>query len=739
MPPLLSHRPFGTEHPYRYDLDQRVPSRPLAGQAYEIRVLADPSVTTVDIIFADGTRVAAQQVDPALIECDFGAQPAPPAGAAGHLTEAASAVPDTGGRTVWVAVVTADTDTSYSIEAGGQRLGPFEVRPLTWQRSGSQHGGKLEITGEAAVLDESSVEWLIGGDSPRRVRFALRLSEGEHVVGFGERYHALDQRGQVLDAMVFEQYKRQGHRTYLPMPFAIVTGGAAGDWGFHVDTTRRTWYDVGATRDDELLIEAEIDPADPVLALRLLRGDPAQIVRAFLDATGVPPQPPEWIFRPWMSGNEWNTQERVLAEVRRSLAEQIPVGAIVIEAWSDEATFVAFRDAEYDVHPDGAPHRLRDFRFAPDGAWPDPKAMVDELHAAGVKVLLWQIPLVPTDRGDLTGSPSAAAQVAADAATMIEREYAIREADGSPHHNRGWWFPGALLPDWTNPEARRWWQDKRRYLLEDLGVDGFKTDGGEHAWGHDLRYFDGSRGDAGNNLFAVRYAQAYHELMGETGTDGVTFSRAGFTGAAAFPAHWAGDENSTWEAYRASITAGLTAGVGGIFFWGWDLAGFSGDIPDAELYLRSAAAACFAPIMQYHSEFNHHREPSVDRTPWNIAARTGSPSVMDIYRRFARLREELMPYLAEQAARSIETGRPLMRPLLFDHPGDSEIWNWPQQWRLGDDLLVSPVTEPGVAEWPVYLPAGEWEDYFSGERHTGPVVVRRAVPLDELPVYRLAS
>jgi len=219
----------------------------------------------------------------------------------------------------------------------------------------------------------------------------------------------------------------------------------------------------------------------------------------------------------------------------------------------------------------------------------------------------------------------------------------------------------------------------------------------------------------------------------------VTFSRAGFTGAAAFPAHWAGDENSTWEAYRASITAGLTAGVGGIFFWGWDLAGFSGDIPDAELYLRSAAAACFAPIMQYHSEFNHHREPSVDRTPWNIAARTGSPSVMDIYRRFARLREELMPYLAEQAARSIETGRPLMRPLLFDHPGDPEIWNWPQQWRLGDDLLVSPVTEPGVAEWPVYLPAGEWEDYFSGERHTGPVVVRRAVPLDELPVYRLAS
>ncbi|MCP2324519.1 alpha-glucosidase (family GH31 glycosyl hydrolase) [Hamadaea flava] len=729
----LSHRPFGTEHPYRHDLDQRVPTRPIAGQAYEIRVLADPSVATVDVVFADGSRVSAQPVDPADVICDFGAPPAPPAGAAGHLTSAANAVPDTGGQTVWVASAVASADTSYVVRGGDFQLGPFDLRPLSWQST----GGTLRTSGIASSVED--VEWLTGSDGPRRVRFALRLSAEEHVVGFGERYHALDQRGEVLDAMVFEQYKRQGHRTYLPMPFALVTGGSAGDWGFHVQTTRRTWYDVGAADPGKLLVEAEIDPADPSLSLRLHRGEPGSIVREFLLETGMPPQPPEWIFRPWMSGNEWNTQERVLAEVRRSLAEQIPVGAVVIEAWSDEATFVAFRDAAYEVHPDGAPHRLADFTFPADGAWPDPKAMIDELHAAGVKVLLWQIPLVPTDRGELTGSASAAAQVAADAATMIDREYAIKEADGRPHHNRGWWFPGALLPDWTNPDARRWWLDKRRYLLEDLGVDGFKTDGGEHAWGHDLQYFDGSRGDAGNNLFAVRYAQAYHDLMGETGTDGVTFSRAGFTGAAAFPAHWAGDENSTWEAFRASITAGLTAGVGGIFFWGWDLAGFSGDVPDAELYLRSAAAACFAPIMQYHSEFNHHREPSVDRTPWNIADRSGTPDVVDGYRRFARLREELVPYLAEQSARSIETGRPLMRPLFFDHPGEPEIWNWPRQWRLGDDLLVAPVTSPGVREWPVYLPEGEWADYFTGVRHTGPAVVTRAAPLDEIPVYRRLS
>ena len=188
--------------------------------------------------------------------------------------------------------------------------------------------------------------------------------------------------------------------------------------------------------------------------------------------------------------------------------------------------------------------------------------------------------------------------------------------------------------------------------------------------------------------------------------------------------------------YDRRIIAGLTAGIGGIFFWGWDLGGFSGEIPDAELYLRSAAMACFCPIMQYHSEFNHHRQPSRDRTPWNIAERTGSPDVMAVFRRFATLRESLVPYLVEQARLSVHSGAPLMRPLCFDHPDDKRIFDWPLQYQLGDDLLVAPVTEPGVTTWPVYLPAGEWEDFFTGERHTGPVEVDRRVPLNEIPVYR---
>jgi alpha-glucosidase (family GH31 glycosyl hydrolase) len=433
------------------------------------------------------------------------------------------------------------------------------------------------------------------------------------------------------------------------------------------------------------------------------------------------------VFEPWMSANDWNTQQRVLDEVRRGAAEDIPAGVLVIEAWSDESTFTAFRDAVYEPHADGSPQALSDFSFPAEGAWPDPKGMIDELHERGIRLVLWQIPL-------LKAAPAPDSQLDYDRRALVRHGYAVRKADGTPYANRGWWFPRALMPDFTSAAARAWWTDKRRYLVQELGVDGFKTDGGEHAWGHDLRYADGTAGAETNNRYPVLYAAAYHELMERAGREGVTFSRAGFTGSAAYPCHWAGDEDSTWEAFRASLTAGITAGACGIFFWGWDLAGFSGELPSAELYMRSAAAACFAPIMQYHSE-HHQRVPSRDRTPWNVAEQTGDRRVLDVYRSFAQLRMRLQPYLRAQARTAVSTGKPLMRALFFEVDGDERIWDFPHEYFLGDDLLVAPVVEPGVEECTAYLPRGRWVDPWTGDELVGPAVVTRPAPIDRIPVY----
>ncbi len=647
------------------------------------------------------------------------------AGAEGHLADTTGITVEDG-VVAWecsVAALDRGESLRYRFRAGGETTEWFDVAAAEW----GEGTGELRVLAPAGLRDRvvpGTTRFLSDGRRVYAARFALRLEDGERVVGFGERFNRVDVRGTLVDTAVFDQYKGQGERSYLPMPFAIVVGGRC---GFHLDTGFRTRVDIGRGRPERIDVEVLLEPGvmRPVLTLSLFEGSPGEVLAQFLDRVGRPSPLPDWAYRLWMSSNEWNTQERVLAEVARSETEGIPVGLVVIEAWSDESTFVAFNDAVYEPHADGAPHRLSDFVFPAEGRWPDPKGLVEELHRRGIRVLLWQIPLAPAHTDG---------QAAFDARVMVERGYCVAAADGSPYRNPGAWFNDALLLDFTNGEAARWWLEKRRYLVEEIGVDGFKTDGGEHAWPADLRYADGGRGGETNNRYPVDYTGAYHRFLRSTTRRPLTFSRSGYSGSQAFPAHWAGDQDSTWEALRAAVTAGITASACGIFAWGFDLGGFSGPLPSAELYLRAAAVATFTPIMQYHAEFNFHRLPSRDRTPWNVGEQTGDRRVVPLFRRLAVLRERLVPYLSSEGEKSVRTSKPLMRGLFFETE-DERQWEFPYQFTLGDSLLVAPVVEPDVDEHAVFLPDGDWVDAWTGTETSGGAVLVAPAPLGSIPVY----
>jgi alpha-glucosidase (family GH31 glycosyl hydrolase) len=724
---VIRHRPLGSGHPYSIDTEQRSPVDPIAGATVTVGVRTSPDVTSVNIeVVRDG------EISEVIALVPTTRQSRGKSVDGGHLASAqARLARATGGWSVDIGDLTQSQVIRYRFIGTGRSRETtrwFEFRVAAWRAAPEA----LSIAGDGLVIP-GSISALDDGHRVRRVRFALALEPGEHVAGLGERFDALDHRGARLDSVVFEQYKNQGaeRKTYLPMPFAHIVGGRG--WGFHVRTSRRVWFDFGNSQADRIWIEVETDAQSGELAaeLALYDGSPREVLDAFLREVGRAEELPDWVFRLWASANEWNTQAEVMKQVDLHTEHDIPVGSVVIEAWSDESTFTVWRDASYVPRADGGPLKLDDFTFPAHGAWPDPKGMTDELHRRAVRLHLWQIPLVKM-------RPHPKGQAAADAAGAIRESVLVREVgpDGAlrPYRNRGWWFPLGLMPDLTDERASKWWTEKRRYLVEQVGIDGFKTDGGEHAWGRDLRYLDGKHGDEGNNLFPVHYAKAFGDLLRSAGKAPVTFSRAGFTGSQSHGAFWAGDENSTWEAFRWSMFAGLSAASSGIVYWGWDIAGFSGDVPTSELYLRATAASAFVPIMQYHSEFNHHRTPLRDRTPWNIAERHNDERVIPVFRKFVKLRERLIPYIAEQARRTIDSSAPLMRPLYFDHPSDEKVWEFPIQWMFGDSILVAPVLEPGATSWSVYLPAGEWVDAFSGET-VAPGVHERATPIDELPVY----
>ncbi|MEL0626576.1 TIM-barrel domain-containing protein [Salinibacterium amurskyense] len=729
---MLRHRPLGSGHPYSVDTEQRHPALPVAGEALRLGVRATADVDVVTLEWDDGVSVT----DFALERVQQRSRGEAVDG--GHLASAqAKLARASTGFAVDVSAFTAAAQYRYRF-VGGPTAAPrsqstrwFDVRVAGWRTAPDSIVAADEavglVTGSATVLDD--------GERIHRVRFALRLDEREHVSGFGERFDALDQRGARLDSVVFEQYKSQGaeRKTYLPMPFAHVIGGRG--WGFHVRTSRRVWFDVAESDAGMLWIESEVDsPSDAsdVLSVGGYAGTPATVLDQFLAEVGRPEVLPSWVHRLWASGNEWNTQAEVMRQMDAHREHGIPVGSVVIEAWSDESTFTVWRDAHYSPSRDGAPVGLNDFTFPAEGAWPDPKGMIDELHDRNVRVLLWQIPLIK-----MRPHPVGQARFDADAAQRENVLIQDEDPRGSlkPYRNRGWWFPLSLMPDLTDDRSAEWWTEKRRYLVEEMGVDGFKTDGGEHAWGSELHYQDGRRGDEKNNTFPVHYARAYGDLLKRAGKAPVTFSRAGYTGSQAHGAYWAGDENSTWDAFRWSLFAGLNASASGILYWGWDLAGFSGDVPTAELYVRSLAAAAFVPIMQYHSEFNHHRSPSRDRTPWNIAEQSGDERVLEMSRSIVQLRERLVPYLTAESEWAVENGTNVMRPLFFDWPDDERLWNQPLQWMLGRDILVSPVTTEAALDHTATLPRGEWIYAFTGERVEGGDVDTRTVPWDQVPVY----
>ena len=197
-----------------------------------------------------------------------------------------------------------------------------------------------------------------------------------------------------------------------------------------------------------------------------------------------------------------------------------------------------------------------DFEFPADGAWPDPKGMVDSCTTgrSGRAV---------ADPADPRPTRGRRGQGAPTRRRMVERGLRRPRGGRSPVPEPWLVVPGRAAARLHQPGGEaRGGLAKRRYLLDEVGIDGFKTDGGEHAWGARpalRRRHARRRGRTTGTRCCTRRRTT--SCCGDRRRRHDASAAPGFTGAGGFPAHWAGDERSTWEAYRASIIAGLTAGA----------------------------------------------------------------------------------------------------------------------------------------------------------------------------------
>jgi len=297
--------------------------------------------------------------------------------------------------------------------------------------------------------------------------------------------------------------------------------------------------------------------------------------------------------------------------------------------------------------------------------------------------------------------------------------------------------PGAsVFPDFSRPATREWWGGLHAPLL-DMGVAGIWNDMNEPSVFEtpsatmplDNRHDnEGEPTDhrAIHNVYGMLMAQATHEglLRLRPNERPFVLSRASFAGGQRYSALWPGDNQSDWSALRTSLTTLMGLGLSGFSFVGNDIGGFT-HAPTPELFTRWLQAAVFFPFMRTHSELG-----SPDQEPWSY----GEPHEA-INRRSIELRYELLPHIYNVMKQSSDSGIPAMRPLFLEFPDDKETYAVDDQFLFGSDLMVAPVVRPMLGERELYLPPGDWYDFWTGARQPGGRKIKPRVALASLPLF----
>jgi alpha-glucosidase len=201
-------------------------------------------------------------------------------------------------------------------------------------------------------------------------------------------------------------------------------------------------------------------------------------------------------------------------------------------------------------------------------------------------------------------------------------------------------------------------------------------------------------------------------------------TRATYAGGQRYAAVWPGDNISTWEHFRATIPILTGMGLSGLALVGSDIGGFAG-APSPELYTRWLQAGVFYPFMRTHTAFG-----TPDQEPWSNGV------VHEAINRAAiELRYRLLPHIYNVVAESSASGLPAMRPLVLEFPDDRRTWGLDDEFMFGGDLLIAPVLYEATRQREVYLPQGEWFDFWTGKRFEGGSVARMPVTLDAIPIF----
>ena len=561
------------------------------------------------------------------------------------------------------------------------------------------YGGTLAKTSRCLKIVNREWKGIIGAsDYQLTVRFDP--NEGEKIYGMGQyQQPCLNLKGSMLELAQ--------RNSQISVPFMVSSLGYGFLWnnpavGRVTFAANQTEWIARATKQMDYWITAGDGPKD--------------ILEKYTAVTGRAPMFPENLMGLWQCKLRYRTQDEVLEVARKYREEGIHIDQIVIDFfhWTVQG----------------------DWKFDKT-YWPDPKAMIDELHAMGIRVIVSVWPSV--DRRSENFGP------------MMERGLLIRTERGAA---QTYDYQGDCVEiDPFNPETRKyiWEVCKRNYA--DLGIDGFWLDNSEPDYGvydfENYRYCEGPALTC-SNLYPQMFSRAFFEPMNEGAKEApVNLLRCGWAGSQKYGnVIWSGDVPSTFESFREQLQAGLNIGLAGIPWWTTDIGGFmTDDVNDPDfrqLLIRWYQFAVYSAVLRMHGDRGPYNIPPLDERDWGGGyLHTGQPNELWSYgeenyrimRKFYDIRIALHDYIAGLYKEAHETGAPLIRTMFFEFPEDGKCWELQDQYMFGSRYLVAPILYLNQFEREVYLPAGPWKNINTGEKLQGGKTVAVKAPIDEIPVF----
>ena len=428
--------------------------------------------------------------------------------------------------------------------------------------------------------------------------------------------------------------------------------------------------------------------------------DPAKAMKDFSVITGPAAMPPLWALGYMQSHRTLEDDTQMLGIVDTFRRKQIPLDAVIYLGTG----FV----------PRGWNTRQPSFDFNPEVFKRDPTAVIADMHARHARVVVHMVPWdrdkLPTLQGTIPPRPASVG--------------AVRE-------------PPLLDPS----HIHNYWQ--QHVPLLKAGIDAFWPDEGD--------WF---------NLFErIKRHQLYYQghLSTQPNVRPWSLQRNGYPGIAQWGGWvWSGDTDSSWKTLEAQIAVGINYSLSIAPYWGSDIGGFYPNSElTGELYARWFQFAAFCGSFRSHGRVWWTRLPwgwgSSDRGPQEygnnnapippddrrniLLSEMNNPAIEPVAKKYAELRYQLLPYTYTLAREARDTGMPLMRAMWLHYPDDARARGLGTQFMWGRDLLVAPVFTNGAASREVYLPSGDWYDWWTNAKSTGGRNVTRQVDLATMPIY----